>query len=220
MMFRARHPHDDRLFDCYLTARHGEPVDPRVAEHLADCSACAERYAEMGSLMDAVAMDAEAESDAVFTPERLRAQQEQILHRIEHVGRSARVISFPRHLPDRPQPAATHTPSRWLAAAAAAGLFIGVGLGAGLEWQRHTRAATTVASAERVATPVTPVEDAPVETAAQTSPAETAVPDLAADDAFLSDLDVALERTQTRELRAIDALTPHVRGVREIRYLR
>jgi hypothetical protein len=41
------------------------------------------------------------------------------------------------------------------------------------------------------------------------SPAE-----VAADDAFLSDLEVALERPHTRELQAFDALTPHVREIR------
>jgi hypothetical protein len=179
----------------------------------------------MGSLMDGIATDAEAESDAVFTPERLRAQQQQILHRVEHVGRSARVISFPRHLPERVHPAATHAPSRWLAAAAAAGLFIGVGLGAGLEWQRHARATTTVASAERATpSPTQAIEVPPAQAAAKpSSPVETVAPDAGADagadDAFLSDLEVALERTQTRELRELDALTPHVREVREIRYV-
>src|SRR5262252_4578315 len=139
-MFRALHPQDDRLFDCYLSARHGDAVDPLLAEHLADCATCASRYAELGSLMDGLAAEAAAESDAVFTPERLRAQQQQILRRIEHVGRPARVISFPSHFPaDRSQHQAPHAPSRWIAGAAAAGLFIGVALGAGIEWQRHAR---------------------------------------------------------------------------------
>ena len=38
-------------------------------------------------------------------------------------------------------------------------------------------------------------------------------PEVTADDVFLSELEGALERTQTRELGAIDALTPHVRPV-------
>jgi hypothetical protein len=38
--------------------------------------------------------------------------------------------------------------------------------------------------------------------------------DVAADDAFLSDLELALERPRTRELVAFDAFTPHVREVR------
>jgi hypothetical protein len=41
--------------------------------------------------------------------------------------------------------------------------------------------------------------------------------DVAADNAFLSDLELALERPRSHELRAFDALTPHVREVRKIR---
>lgn len=224
-MFRAFHPQDDRLFDCYVTARQGEAVDPRVAEHLADCAACAARYAELGVLMDGIAAEAIAESDAAFTSDRLRAQQQQILRRIEHVGRPARVISFPTHAPaDRPQPAsAPHVPSRWIASAAAAGLLIGVGLGAGIEWQRHTRARVSAtggtAAVRTTAAPTHVIPAAPVaEVAAELS--VTPASEVVGDDAFLSDLEVLLERTQTRELRAIDALTPHVREVREVRYLR
>jgi hypothetical protein len=40
---------------------------------------------------------------------------------------------------------------------------------------------------------------------------------VAADDAFLSELELALERPHTRELVAFDALTPHVREVRDKR---
>jgi hypothetical protein len=38
--------------------------------------------------------------------------------------------------------------------------------------------------------------------------------DLAGDDAFLLDLDSALERPGTLELQPFDALTPHVREIR------
>ena len=219
-MFRALHLHDDRLFDCYLTARHGDAVDPLVAEHLADCATCASRYAELGSLMDGLAAEAAAESDAVFTPDRLRAQQQQILRRVEHVGRPARVISFPGHLPvDRSQHPGPHARSRWMAGAAAAGLFIGVGLGAGIEWQRHARVLSSgVAVAARATN--APANALPAASPAATEMVATPAVEVAGDDAFLSDLEVALERTQTRELRAIDALTPHVREIRDVRYVR
>jgi hypothetical protein len=46
----------------------------------------------------------------------------------------------------------------------------------------------------------------------RSSPAE-----IAADSAFLSDLELALERPHTRELQAFDALTPHVREIRDQR---
>jgi hypothetical protein len=41
--------------------------------------------------------------------------------------------------------------------------------------------------------------------------------DGAADDAFLSELEFALDRPQTRELVAFDAFTPHVREIRDSR---
>jgi len=41
--------------------------------------------------------------------------------------------------------------------------------------------------------------------------------EIASDDAFLSDLEIALERPHTRELQAFDALTPHVREITDRR---
>ncbi len=41
--------------------------------------------------------------------------------------------------------------------------------------------------------------------------------DVAADEAFLSDLELALDRPRTPELRAYDALTPHVREISDVR---
>jgi len=226
-MFRARHPHDDRLLDSYVVERHGERVDPLVAEHLADCAACAARYAEMSRFMDDLSSEAAADADAVFTPERLRAQQQQILRRIEHVGRPARVISFPRHQPlERSHPAASHMPSRWIAGAAAAGLFIGVAMGASIAWQHQVREQAPAFAAVSSRTPARLSPETPKAAGAAQVSTDAAGVTLApeadhqGDDAFLSDLEVVLERTQTRELRAIDALTPHVREVREVRYLR
>ena len=98
MIARARHLQDERLFDCYLAERSGEPLDPPVAEHLADCDACARALRGARAFMDRLRAEADAETDAVFTPDRLRAQQQQIARRLEHLGRPARVISFPGRL--------------------------------------------------------------------------------------------------------------------------
>jgi anti-sigma factor RsiW len=203
---RAHHLHDDRLLDCYLTERGGEALDPPAAEHLADCEACSARYAELSAFMDTVRRDGDAEADAVFTPERLRAQQQQIARRIEHVGRPARVISFPSRLVRRTIGASqSRSAPRWVAAAAAAGLFVGVAVGASYEWNTRRVPAASFGAREispRIA-PVATRGDGPV--------------DVANDDAFLSDLEVALEHPHTRELQAFDAFTPHVREIREQR---
>ena len=202
MIYRARHLQDDRLFECYLAERHGEPMDLPAAEHLADCGPCGSRYADLATFMEALRRDGEAEADAVFTPDWLKTQQQQIAHRLEHVGRPARVISFPEPSARRAMTASvSRTAPRWVAAAAAAGLFVGVALTASYEWGSQARAARQRVALD-AATPRPRV-----------TPAVGRVESNAADEAFLSELEFALERPHTRELLAFDALTPHVREV-------
>ena len=202
-MHRAHHVHDDRLLDAYMAEREGDVIDPPVADHLADCPACSARYFELASLLDNVRREGEAEADAIFTAERLRAQQQQIARRVEQVGRPARVISFPSRIVRRTIGASTSRPaSRWVAAAAAAGLFVGVAVGASYQWsgRRVPGAAFTREANARI------------------SPAAAHASNAADNDAdFLSDLELALERPHTRELQAFDELTPHVREIRDQR---
>jgi hypothetical protein len=203
-MGRSPHLAENRLFDCYLAQQAGETLDPRTAEHLADCGQCAAAFAELVTFMNGVRSEAETEADLVFTPERLRAQQQQIARRIEHVGRSARVISFPGRFGE---PAIASAPwraaPRWIAAAAAAGLFIGVAVGASYQWEVRAHAPKRFAVARPIAPHVTPVSTV------GTGPA----PSAADEDAFLSDLEAALARPRTPELQPFDALTPHVRDI-------
>jgi hypothetical protein len=207
VIHRARHLQEERLFDSYLAERGGAPLDPPVAEHLADCDECSARYGELSAFMDTLRRDGEAEADAVFTPERLRAQQQQIARRIEHVGRPARVISFPTRIVRRTIGASTaRMAPRWIAAAAAAGLFVGVAVGASYQWSTRGHAAQSFLARDTSAGRLSPVGTR------GSSPAE-----IAADSAFLSDLELALERPHTRELQAFDALTPHVREIRDQR---
>lgn len=200
-MFRARHLRDDGLFDHYLNEHQSEPVDPPVADHLADCARCRTRYAELRRFMDGLRTEADADLDDVFSPEQLRAQQHQIARRIAHLGQHARVISFPGHPPGR-QPAGGRIAPRWLGAAAAAGLLVGVAAGsffypsAPAGEPTRARVAGSIASGLPAAAP---------------GRAETGN-----DLEFLSELEYVLERPHTRELVALDALTPHVR---EIQYL-
>ena len=208
-MHRTRHLQEERLFDSYLAERGGAPLDPPVAEHLADCAACGTRYAELASFMDTLRRDGDAEADAIFTPERLRQQQQQISRRMALVGRPARVLSFPGRIVRRTIDASTsRTAPRWVAAAAAAGLFVGIAVGASFQWRSQLEGRRTFLNdASRARTQrLTPV-----------ATRGTVPADVASDDAFLSDLEIALERPHTRELVAFDALTPHVREIRNQR---
>src|SRR6185503_7501751 len=131
-----RHLTEERLFDVYLAERTADPVDPPAAEHLGDCEACSARYTELVTLMDTVRREGEAEADAIFTADRLRAQQQQIAKRIALVGRPARILSFPGRIVRRTLTASsTRTAPRWIAAAAAAGLFVGVAVGASYQFR-------------------------------------------------------------------------------------
>ncbi len=206
MIHRASHLQEERLFESYLAERSGEALDPPVAEHLADCASCGTRYAELTTFMDTLRRDGDAEADAIFTPERLRVQQQQILRRMSLVGRPARVLSFPGRIVRRTIDASTsRTAPRWAAAAAAAGLFVGVAVGASFPWSSRP------AAGQR------PMIQAKVSPRPERGTGGVDKVDIAPDDAFLSDLEVALERPHTRELLAFDALTPHVREVRDQR---
>jgi hypothetical protein len=61
--------------------------------------------------------------------------------------------------------------------------------------------------------PVTPSRVVPVATDGVTPGAS----DIAADDAFLSELEVWADRPRTRELLPVDVLTPHAREIRNSR---
>jgi hypothetical protein len=223
-MFRARHLRDDRLFDCYVAERGGDTLDPRTAEHLADCADCRARYVDLSSFMGGLRTEADAEIDAAFSPEDLRAQQQRIANRIEHLGHAARVISFPAHQPAGQAGLGARVASlapRWIAAAAVAGLIVGVGVGSffqsGVRVSRLRLPAlgalgTTPAPASTTAPSPRPEAAAdPVNAANTSAPGVPAGPGVNDNDEFLSELELALDRPRTHELLALDELTPRVR---------
>jgi hypothetical protein len=204
---RTRHLHDDRLLECYAAERTGEPFDPPTAEHLAACDECGGRYTTLTQLLDTIRTDAEAEADELFTIDRLRQQQHQILHRIEHMGRQARVISFPGRIGRTIGGGSLRVAPRWLAAAAAVGLFVGVAVGGMFSDGSGRRRLSMTSANPQLGSPH------PSLAAAGRAGVPAAIREVPDDDAFLSDLELALERPSTGELVPFDALTPHTRGI-------
>jgi hypothetical protein len=95
--------------------------------HLDRCDLCAERAVNLARWMDAARDDASEASDAVFTPDRLAAQQAQIIRRLEQVDSPARVISFPATLrAERGDAPGRRVAVSWVGVAAAAGIAIGI----------------------------------------------------------------------------------------------
>jgi hypothetical protein len=198
-MGRPHHLADDRLFDCYTAERGGEPIDPPAAEHLADCAECGARFAELAHFLDGLRTDADADTDDLFPVEWRESQLQQIGRRIQHLGRAAKVISFPGRLADhRLDGSATRLAPRWAAAAAAAGLFVGLAAGMFYDFYDARTHVTEVA----------------VSRPAPTDPAAAVTqPVLLDTDAFLSELERALGGPRTPELMSLDVLTPHVREI-------
>jgi hypothetical protein len=198
---RARHLNEEQLNDCYLAQRDGDALDPRALEHLADCAECSGRFSDLLGFMDTLRTEADDETDAMFPVEWRGAQQQQIAARLEHLGHIARVISFPGRSGDEMARVAARVAPRWVAAAAAAGLFVGLSLGNHYDVGPDLLFGTseTVSSPARVsAAPPTPAPE-PADAQAGLD-----------DDAFLSELELAVDSLHARELMPFYAFTPSV----------
>ena len=164
--------------------------------HLEGCAICRARFAELSDWLQNVRSEAVSEADAHFPAERLAAQQALIFRRLEAAERPARVIAFPRFA--RPLTSRTSHVSRWIAAAAAAGLIVGVGLGQLMDLRRPFAPPTPPMAQVSVSAPIAPLgADLRFQTVSATR-----------DEAFLSELDASLSRAGVPELRALDAFTP------------
>jgi hypothetical protein len=170
----------------------GRPSHP----HLTTCASCRVRFAEFSSWLENMRVDAVTEADDYFSAERLATQQAQIFRRLEAAERPARVIAFPRFA--QPLSSRSSNASRWIAAAAAAGLIVGVGVGQLMDL-RHSLTVrdTPAAQTQLVDAPLTARRDSRVQPISATR-----------DEAFLSELEASLSRASVPELRALDAFTP------------
>ncbi len=159
-------------------------ADPRVSAHLVSCPKCRLERDRIATLLSDTRDGLDAAIDAEFGPVELERQQHAILHRIARGGGGARLLRFP-HDSDRPQPA-PRVNTRWLIAAAAAGLLIG---GAAGQLPHLLTAARDAAPA------VVPVAAMPAA-------------NWRTDDTLLSEVEAALDRDTRGEFDALDALTP------------
>lgn len=200
---REQHLSDERLIDCDLAVMTGQALDPPAAEHLADCPACAARFAEWRTFMDTVRGQARAEVDALFPAATLDAQRQEIAVRLTRVGRQARVLAFPGRMSANARPTSRPV-TRWIAAAAAVGLFVGVAAGRfygpAMGGLAGPRSLSLESRAQRPAPSVA-------------APKAMSQGDGLSEGVFLDELELAIEQPQTRALVAFDTLTPQVREI-------
>ncbi len=157
-----------------------------------------ETDATIATALEAYRAAAHAEADAHFDERALETQRQKILQRLEQAGQRARVIPFPGATePVRPGIASSR---RWISAAAAAGLLIGLVTGQLFHVSHGDRWVPQVASAPR-----------PAAAAPATNGRMAAVPALATftdpDDDLLDAVELAVSRHGAYELRAFDDLT-------------
>ena len=187
----GRHLDDAALAAIWTRTGAGEAgLDP----HLAACAECRVRLDAFASWMNEIASDARTEADGAFPAERLAVQQAQILRRLEAAERPARVIAFPKTPP--PGAIAPVPIRRWIAAAAAAGLIVGVGLGQLMDLRHPANDVQQIATSRALPAP-------PVETARGVIPASTS----GNDETTLLEIEAA-STPQYEALRAFDTLTP------------
>ena len=120
---RNTHLSDDRLVEIGMT----ETASASEQQHLGICAACETRRAGIAHMLDELSLAAHEDTDAAFSAERLARQQTKILQRVEEETRPARVIAFPAaHEAAFTTMTRTRPATRWIAAAAVAGLVVGV----------------------------------------------------------------------------------------------
>jgi anti-sigma factor RsiW len=194
------HPADDRLIAMYFGDEGASAEDRRaVRQHLHGCEACTWRYTELTAPLERLRQDAAGEADEVFSSARLDAQRAKILARLEPSAGAPRVIPFPSAVARAERSAVRHPLARWVAAAAAAGVLVGV---AGVQmFQSGVRRTVTSPPARAVMA------------ALPASAVATDSPTLAADseEAMLSEIEQAVFGHRIAALVALDEMTPHVR---------
>jgi anti-sigma factor RsiW len=197
------HPADDRLIALYFGDDQASADERRaVRQHLHGCETCTWRYTELTAPLERLRQDAASEADEVFTPARLEAQRAKILDRLDEAAHASRVIPFPASTARLDRSVVRRPVARWVAAAAAAGLLIGVMAG-----RLFDNGAGTITHA----TPVVRAARTPVASPIEVSDSAAQMMAIEGDEAVLSEIDQAVYRQRIAALSALDELTPHLR---------
>jgi hypothetical protein len=203
MSHRQRHVPAEQLTALALAPAVTSADDRLALDHIEACESCAQALAQLTTEVADWRRAAASAADAQFDDGALEAQRFRILDRLAHLGQSARVLRFPGRSVARSAQRGLVS-RRWISAAAAAGLLIGIVTGRVLHIIPGDRALHVQADAARVAArPPGP------------SIVQASISMPTSDDELLDEIDRAVrERQHARELRALDALTPTLNEIR------
>ncbi|MEZ5290389.1 MAG: hypothetical protein R2745_04850 [Vicinamibacterales bacterium] len=174
-----------------LSATLVAPASRAAAAHLASCERCRRERSRLAARLDGLRSAAEAEADAALPAAAMERQRSAIARRIARLGSAGRVLAFPMAASPAPAVHAAGPDTRWIMAAAAAGLLLGLAVG---RLPLRPEVAATRMAVERAL---------PVRGTAPPATAETWH-----DDALLSDVEELLTRETRPEFGALDLLTP------------
>jgi hypothetical protein len=182
-LLRSGHLSEDALAAVWYTGER--------PAHLDRCDICAERALAVSRWLEQVRDLGNESADAAFPQERLAAQQSHIMRRLEQADRPAKLLSFPTVAPQTVEAPVwdRRGSARWIAAAAAAGLVLGVIGGRLSVWQP--------------AAPPPAVSAAVIDPPRQSERTEELFP-----------LEEDVPQPQVQSLSAIDELTPQVTVVK------
>jgi hypothetical protein len=201
---REEHIPLDRLTALAFIVRAPEDPSPESAKehvafaHISRCDACAGEFARLISEAEGLREVAFAQADDVFDDAMLDAQRTRILDRLAHLGKAARVLSFPRRTREAVMPVSGNG-RRWISVAAAAGLIIGLVAGQMLHFLPSNSRPLRDDGVSMQAV------DRP--TGGGIIPASATMPVLT-DDELMEEVEAAVQLRRANSLRAIDALTP------------
>lgn len=200
------HPADDQLIALYFADEATAEEQRSARQHLHGCEACTWRYAELIAPLEQLRVDAASEADEIFTPARLDAQRAAIRETLEQGARATHIIPFPAHSARVGRSVIGRPMFRWVAAAAAAGLLVGVSAGRFIVLNNHAAAPVSRIAVAKMA---------PAAQANTVSPRPaTYQPGSMTDEAaaaFMGEVEAAVSQHRIAALSALDDLTPHAR---------
>ena len=189
------------LTDTEILALHFDTQpDGDVHEHVSSCATCQARGSAVAEMLDEVTRATATETDRLFSDDLLARQQARIMGRVAQECRSARIISFPAAPPTAVRPVRGGT--RWVAAAVAAGVILGI-----VGEHVTERIAHSSRPARAFAVPAVQVVGEPGVAVRAVS--------VGSDDDFYGQVELAFGSAAPAALRPLDVLTPRVTDVRE-----
>jgi len=189
------------LTDTEILALHfNTQPDGDAHAHVSACATCQARGLAVAELLDEVTHATASETDVLFSSDLLARQQARIMGRVAQECRSARIISFPAAPPAAVRPVRGGT--RWVAAAVAAGVILGI-----VGEHVTERIAHGGRPARAFAVPAVQVVSEPGVAVRAVS--------VGSDDDFYGQVELAFGSAAPAALRPLDVLTPRVTDVRE-----